>query len=82
MAVQLMQLANIKVDKKSQRWMSISTLYYTKGNTWTMQVFSYCIEGRNKPLYFSHFLELLPTLGRCLFAERSSPKKQGFEAEE
>ena len=33
MAVQLMQLANIKVDKKSQRWMSISTLYYTKGNT-------------------------------------------------
>lgn len=47
-----------------------------------MQVFSYCIEGRNKPLYFSHFLELLPTLSRCLFAERSSPKKQGFEAEE
>jgi hypothetical protein len=38
MAGQLMQLGHMEVNKRSSKWMSITTLYYTKGNHAAMQV--------------------------------------------
>lgn len=76
MTAELFHLAGMEsaLNRRSKKWLSISTLYYTKGTT------SDYI-GRSKPLYFSQFLELLPGLAKCMFCE-NMPRNMNPQAVE